>query len=137
MRKCIVVMALFIILPAIAWAQEPSNEALYQKILEMEKKLDAAMEEAGQAKDEAGRAKEAMTRLKEETAAASNASADVSADARDKTLGFGISVEALYMRPNRDGLDFVVEDPDDGSLSGSVKNVEGGPRLGHTVGHVI
>lgn len=134
MRKCIVVVALFIILPAVAWAQEPSNEELYQKILEMEKKLDAAMEEAGQAKDEAGRAKEALTRLKEETTAASNASADVSADARDKTLGFGISVEALYMRPNRDGLDFVVEDPDDGSLSGSVKNIEAdrdwGVRLG-------
>jgi hypothetical protein len=127
-------VALCFILPAVAWAQAPSNEALHQKILEMERKLDVAIDEAGKAKDEANQAREELTRLREAAAAASDTSADLPAAEREKGIGLGISVEALYMRPTRSGLDFVVADPDAGNLSGSEKAVEADRDWGFRLG---
>ena len=134
MRRSVGVVALCFILPAVAWAQAPSNEALHQKILEMERKLDTAIDEAGKAKDEANQAREELTRLREAAAAASESSADLPAAGREKGIGFGISVEALYMRPTRSGLDFVVVDPDAGEFSGSEKAVEADHDWGFRLG---
>ena len=58
MKKCIVFMLLFTVLPAVVWAQAPTNEELYQMMMKIERKFDAAMDETNRAKAEADKAKE-------------------------------------------------------------------------------
>jgi hypothetical protein len=113
---------------------------------------EKAKEEAALAKDEAARAKAEVALAKEETARVQTELAQIKA-ASESTLptevvpaeplireaktvpGLGASFEAIYMRPSRDDLDYVVsDDKRTGNIQGSYKTVNpdysGGARLG-------
>jgi hypothetical protein len=135
MKKWIVVLFLVVALPAVAWAQAPSNEELYQMIKEMERKLDKAIGEANKAKAEAARAKEEAAKAKEELARIKEAPVATAAAvpreslvrASDTKPGFGASAEVVYLRPSRSDLDYVVVDPvNTGNVRGSVEAMGGG-----------
>jgi hypothetical protein len=152
MKNCILVMLMMVVLPAAAWAQEPSNEELYQMIKAMERKFDTAIEatrkaqaeadkareEAAAARAETAKAKEELAQLKSEKSAAAPA-----AQAADKHLlhvsatnpGFTASVEAIYLRPSRSDLDFVIKDPyRTGNVRGTVGEIEPDYQLGARFG---
>ncbi len=140
MRKFIVVMLFFVLMPAVAWAKEPTNAELYQMIQKLESKLDAAIEETNRAKAEASQAKEEAAKAKAELAqikeGAPSALADVSlVRTADTKPGPGASFEVLYMRPSRSNLDFVVVDQNSNStVEGRTKEInpdyDVGGRLG-------
>jgi len=114
-----VVVLLLTVLPAMVWAQAPSNEELYQMIEKMERKLEAAI-------DEANKAKEELARIKGGPAAApETAPAETLVRVPETKAGMEVSVEALYMRPSRSNLDFVVQDPyRTGNIRGNYVSVE-------------
>lgn len=140
MKRWIVVMFLVVALPAVAWAQAPSNEELYQMIKEMERKLDKAIDEANKAKEEAARAKEEAAKAKEELARIKEApGAAVPKESLvrvpDTEPGIGASAEAVYMRPSRSNLDFVIVDPNaDTDPQGSLEGIEPGYAWGGRFG---
>jgi hypothetical protein len=136
-KRWIVVLSLVVALPAVAWAQAPSNEELYQMIKEMERKLDKAIDEANKAKAEADKAKEEAARAKEEAAKAKEELARIketpAAAVPAESLvrvpetkpGISASAEVVYLRPSRSNLDFVIRDPDNDLLpEGRVGEVE-------------
>jgi len=125
-------------------AIEQTNKALAE--------AEKAKEEAAMARDEAARAKAEVALAKEETARVQAELAQIKA-ASESTLpsevvpaeplireaktvpGIGASFEAIYMRPSRDDLDYVVsDDKRTGNIQGSYKTVNpdysGGARLG-------
>ena len=149
MRKFILVMLMMAVLPGGAWAQGPSNEELYRMIKAMEHKFDAAMEETKKAKAEANKAraeaaqareevaaaraetakaKEDLAQLKSETSAAGpsvQASAGPVVQTAATDPGFTLSAEAVFLRPTRSGLDFVVKDKyRTGNIRGKVVEIE-------------
>jgi len=147
MKRCIVVMLLLVTLPAVAWAQAPSNEELYQMIKEMEHKLDTAIGEANEAKAEAGQAREEAARAKEEAAKAKEelarikeapvAAVPVESLVRvpETKPGIGASAGVVYLRPSRSNLDYVIVDPDtDNNPEGSLEGVKPGYGLGGRFG---
>lgn len=125
MKRWIVVMFLVVALPALAWAQAPSNEELYQMIKQMERKLDTAIDEANKARAEADKAKEEAAKAKEEAAKAKEELAQlkeapvttpaaVSAESLVRTPdtkpGISASAEVVYLRPSRSNLEYVLVD---------------------------
>ncbi|MEJ2067214.1 MAG: hypothetical protein P8Y09_04530, partial [Deltaproteobacteria bacterium] len=105
MKRWIIVMLLAVALPALARAEAPSNEELYQMIKVLEHKLDTAIDEANKAKAEAAKAKEEAARAKEELARIKEApGAAVPSEslvrASETKPGFGASAEVLYLRPS-------------------------------------
>jgi hypothetical protein len=143
MKRWIVVMFLVVALPALAWAQAPSNEELYQMIKEMEHKLDKAIDEANKAKAEADKAKEEAARAKEELARIKKAPVATPAAVPKESLvrtpdtkpGISASAEAVYLRPSRSNLDFVIMDPNaDTDPQGSLEGIEPGYAWGGRFG---
>ncbi len=143
MKKCIVVMFLFVLLPAVAWAQEPSNAELYQMIKKMERKLDAAIAETNKAKAEVVKAKEETVKVKEELARIKEITAAAPVAVQTASLvrvpetkpGPGVSFEAVYMRPSRSNLDFVIVDSNaDTDPQGTLKDIEPDYNRGGRVG---
>lgn len=147
MRKIIVAVLTMAILPGIAWAQEPSNQELYQMIQQMERKYDAAIKEtdralaearaeATKAKEEAAKAKAELARLKAEPRPAPlQAEAPPLIKPTETTPGFKASAEVLYMRPSRGNLDFAIKDPDTDSYpEGTVGEIEPDYQLGGRFG---
>lgn len=99
----------------------------------MERKLDAAIDEvnktkaeADKAKEEAAKTKEELTRIKEASAAVPSAvQAESLVRVPDTKPGFDASFEVLYLRPSRNNLDFVINDPDADSMpEGTLVEVE-------------
>jgi hypothetical protein len=140
MKRWIIVMLLAVALPALARAEAPSNEELYQMIKVLEHKLDTAIDEANKAKAEAAKAKEEAARAKEELARIKEApGAAVPSEslvrASETKPGFGASAEVLYLRPSRSNLDYVIVDPArTGNVRGSVQAVEPGYGWGGRFG---
>lgn len=147
MRKIIVAVLAMAILPGMAWAQEPSNQELYQMIQQMERKYDAAIKEtdralaearaeAAKAKEEAAKAKAELARLKAEPRTAPlQAEATPLIKTPETTPGFKASAEVLYMRPSRGNLDFVIKDPDnDNNPEGNIGEIEPDYQLGGRFG---
>jgi hypothetical protein len=122
MGKWIVIVFLVCAVPVTAMAQAPTNEQLFQMIKNVEKKLDAAIGEANKAKEEAASAKAEAARARAEADAAKAELARIKGESgapvEDKSLvktpdtksGFGISGEAVFLKPRRSNLDFVIED---------------------------
>lgn len=127
-------------------AIEQTNKAL----AEAEKaKEEAAIarEEAARAKAEVAAAKEETARVQAELAEVKAASASASASAvvpaepfiREAEMkpGMQASLEAIYMRPSRDNLDYVVEDADragPNSIRGNYRSLEPERGLGARLG---
>jgi Legionella pneumophila major outer membrane protein precursor len=140
MKKCLVIL-LMMLVPASGWAQGPSNEELLQMIKKLEAKFDAAMEqtqkalaEADKAKAEAAAAKAELARLKATPASAADAETTVGESlvrVPATRPGFAISMESVYLRPSRSGLDYGIVDPDtDTDVEGRFENVEPDYGLG-------
>lgn len=140
MKRYIVVMLLLVVLPAVAWAQSPSNEELFQMIKKMERKLDAAIgeanrakEDAARAREEAAKAKEELTRIKEASGAAVPAESLVRVPETEPSTK--VSFEAAYVAPSRSNLDFVIVDSDaDNNPEGSLLDVEPDYHWGGRIG---
>ncbi|MEJ2040668.1 MAG: Lpg1974 family pore-forming outer membrane protein, partial [Desulfosarcinaceae bacterium] len=143
MRMLIVAVMLVLCLPIGTWAQEPSNEELLNMIRKLESRFDAVLEqtrtaraEADQAKAEAAAAREEADKAKAELA---RLKANQSPGAKAETMAEKslvrvpatgpaavISVESVYLRPSRSGLDFAVADSfnDPDRVRGSYKKVD-------------
>jgi hypothetical protein len=150
MKRWIVVLFLVVALPALAWAQAPSNEELYQMIKQMEHKLDTAIDEANKARAEADKAKEEAAKAKEEAAKAKEELARIkeapvatpAAVPKESLVrvpetrpGLGASAEAVYLRPSRSNLDYVLVDRNDnGRPQGKLDEVEPGYGWGGRFG---
>jgi hypothetical protein len=156
MRMLIVAVLMVLLLPIGTWAQEPSNEDLLNMIRKLESRFDAVLEQTRKARAEADQAKAEAAAAKEEAAKAKaeldrlklNPVPELNADAmaekslvRVPTTGPGavISVENVYLRPSRSGLDFAVADSlnDSGRVTGSYKQVEPGYSSGWRAGMKI
>jgi hypothetical protein len=85
MKKCLSVMLLMVFLPVFAWAQAPTNAELYQMVKELERKLDASIEEATAAKEEAAKAKDELTRIKEAPASPTATAPSTTSASSDQT----------------------------------------------------
>lgn len=143
MKKTILCITMLLAFPVFSVAEEKSNEELYRMILNMERKLDAALDEAGKAKAEAEEAKAEAARAKAELAelrAAPSVGGNGGAvtgvvRATESKAGLSASFEALHMRPSRTGLDFVIVDGDtdqypEGGFGSVEPDFNGGWRLG-------
>jgi major outer membrane protein len=141
LKKCIVIILLLMILPVVAWAEEPSNAELYQMIKKTERKVDAAIGETNKAKAEAKKAKEEAAKAKEELLQIKKASTVVPAKAlaakpsddqsTEKKPGLNASIDLVYLRPSRSNLDFAIVDATaDGRVSGDFLNIEPGYQAG-------
>ena len=151
MKKMMAVMTFLMILPAAAWAQEPSNTELYQMIKAMEQKFNEALDQTNQALAEAQKAKEEAAVAKQEAASAREEAARAKAELAqlkaaaapaqplireaESVPGLGASLEVVYLRPSRSDLDYVIVDTNrTGNVRGSYKEVEpdysAGARMG-------
>lgn len=138
MKKCIALMFVIMALPTMVWAQQPSNEELYRMIQEMERKFDAAIDRTNQALAEAAEAKEEAAKAKAELAQLQSGLHPASTSlvkTPETTPGFTASAEALYIRPSRSNLDFVITDPDtDNNPEGTVGEIEPDYQMGERIG---
>ena len=155
MKKMMAVMTFLMIFSTAAWAQEPSNTELYQMIKAMEQKFNEALDqtnqalaEAQKAKQEAAVAKQAAASAREEAARAKAELAQFKAAVEaapapsqpllreaESVPGLGASLEAVYLRPSRSDLDYVIVDTSrTGNVRGSYKEVEPGYSAGARMG---
>jgi len=152
MKKLMMVIAFLVMMPVMAWAQEPSNAELYQMIKAMERKFNDALDQTNQAlaeaqkakqevalaKQEAARAKAELARLKAASeappASATVASTPLIREA-EAVPGLGASLDVVYMRPSRSNLDYVIIDPNSNSQpEGNFGNVEPDYDAGGRIG---
>jgi len=146
MRILIVAVLMLFCFPIASWAQEPSNEDLYEMIKKLEAKFNTAMEqtqealaemnkakaEAATAREEAAKAKAELARLKAVPTPGANTEATAEESLVATKPGVVASLESVYMRPSRSGLDFVVADSfnDSQRVRGSYKQVDPGYSSG-------
>lgn len=132
----------WILMPALVLAVEPTNAELYEMFKQLEHKLDVAISEgnkakaeAALAKKEAASAKAELARLKKGYTTQPTVATIKSTTVAASKKAIGIHIEPLMLRPSQDGLAYALLDVDsdnypEGDYSSINPNYEAGLRFG-------